>query len=183
MKDTSFLKEVEKESGERVSACYQCYKCTNGCPVLSDMDVLPHRVIRYVLLGEKEKVLRSKTIWKCLGCYTCSVRCPNDIHIGHVFDTLRKVAVREGEVRNPDEWKFDKLFLETVRKHGRIYELEAIMRFKMGKMDVKASMADAKMGLDMVRKGRINIIPHNVKDKKGIKEIFRRVEAAGHEKA
>ncbi len=177
MNDTSFLKEVEKESGERISACYQCYRCTNSCPVLSDMDILPHRVIRYVMLGEKEKALTSKTIWSCLQCYTCSVRCPNDIHVGHVFDTLRKVAVRENKAQNKDVWKFDELFLDSVRKHGRLYELEAVMRYKMGKMEVKGSMDDAKMGLDMVMKGRINILPHNIKDKKGFKEIFKRIEA------
>ena len=114
MNDMSFLKEIEKESGERISACYQCYRCTNSCPVLSDMDILPHRVIRYVVLGDKEKVLASKTIWSCLQCYTCSVRCPNDIHVGHVFDTLRKVAIREKKAGSPDVWKFDELFLDSV---------------------------------------------------------------------
>ena len=182
MNDLSFLKEVEQESGERISACYQCYRCTNSCPVLSDMDVLPHRVIRYVMLGEKERVLGSKTIWSCLQCYTCSVRCPNDIHIGHVFDTLRKTSVREQKAQNKDVWKFDELFLDSVRRHGRLYELEAIMRYKLGKMEMKGSMGDAKMGLDMVRKGRINMLPHNIKDKKGLKEIFERV-AAGHKGA
>jgi heterodisulfide reductase subunit C len=141
------------------------------------MDILPHRVIRYVLLGEKERALRSKTIWSCLQCYTCSVRCPNDIHVGHVFDTLRKTAVREQKAQNNDVWKFDELFLDSVRKHGRLYELEAIMRYKMGKMEVKGAMGDARMGIDMVRKGRINMLPHNIKDKTGLKKIFERVAA------
>ena len=178
MNDMSFLKEVEKESGERVSACYQCYRCTNSCPVLSDMDILPHRVIRYVLLGDKEKVLTSKTIWSCLQCYTCSVRCPNDIHVGHVFDTLRKAAVREHKAQNLNVWRFDQLFLDSVRRHGRLYELEAIMRYKMGKMEMKGAIADGKMGFDMVTKGRMNLMPHNIRDKKGIKEIFERVAAS-----
>src|SRR5271157_3397536 len=132
MDDLSFLKAVEKESGEKISSCYQCYRCTTGCPVVSDMDIMPHRTIRYVMLGDREKVLSSKTIWSCLQCYTCSVRCPNDIHIGHVFDTARKIAVREKKVC-PDVWVFDTLFLDSVRKHGRLYEMEAIMRYKLKK--------------------------------------------------
>jgi heterodisulfide reductase subunit C2 len=173
MDDLAFLKMVEKESGEKVSACYQCYRCTNSCPVLSDMDILPHRVIRYCMLGEKEKVLRSKTIWSCLQCYTCSVRCPNDIHVGHVFDTLRKIAVREEKVED-DVWKFDELFLDSVRRHGRLYEIESMLPFVLRK---KNFFAYASMGPKTVLKGRIGIFPHNVKDRKGIKQIFDRVEA------
>ena len=171
MNDGSFLKEVEKESGEKVSACYQCYRCTNSCPVLSEMDVLPHRVIRYTMLGEKERVLQSKTIWSCLQCYTCSVRCPNDIHVGHVFDTLRKIAVREQKVED-DLWKFDELFLDSVRRHGRLYELESMLLYKLRKRDF---FSDTKMGLNMILKGRMGIAPHNIKDRKGIKTIFDRV--------
>src|SRR5208283_4767166 len=129
MDDLTFCKEMERESKERISACYQCYRCTTGCPALPEMDILPHRVIRYIMLGEKEKALRSKTIWSCLQCYTCSVRCPNDIHVGHVFDTLRKITVHEKKAQNTDVWKFDELFLDSVRKHGRLYELEAVMRY------------------------------------------------------
>jgi heterodisulfide reductase subunit C len=179
MDDLSFLKAVEKESGEKVSSCYQCYKCTTGCPVVSDMDIMPHRTIRYVMLGEREKVLRSKTIWTCLQCYTCSVRCPNDIHIGHVFDTLRKIAVREGKAQNKDVWVFDELFLDSVRKHGRLYEIEAMMRYMLSKRDL---FSNTRVGMDMMRKGRINILPHNIKDKKGMKEIYERI-AADHAEA
>jgi heterodisulfide reductase subunit C2 len=174
MNDLSFLKEVERESGERVSACYQCYRCTNSCPVLSDMDLLPHRVVRYCMLGEKEKVLRSKTIWSCLQCYTCSVRCPNDIHVGHVFDTLRKIAVRESKVQD-DLWKFDEFFLDSVRRHGRLYELESMLFFKLHKRDF---FSDTAMGAGMILKGRLGLLPHNIRDRKGIKTIFDRVSAA-----
>ncbi len=174
MDDLSFLKAVEKESGEQISSCYQCYRCTNGCPVVSDMDIMPHRAMRYVMLGDKEKVLRSKTIWTCLQCYTCSVRCPNDIHIGHVFDTLRKVAVRERMAKDKDVWMFDELFVDSVRKHGRLYELEAMRRYMLQKRDL---FSNTRVGMDMMKKGRINILPHNIKDKKGMKEIYERIAA------
>ncbi|MHB8111760.1 MAG: 4Fe-4S dicluster domain-containing protein, partial [Syntrophorhabdaceae bacterium] len=131
MNDLSFLKEIENKSGEKVSPCYQCYRCTVGCPVAADMDIYPHRIMRYILLGDREKVLRSKTIWTCLQCVTCSVRCPNDIDIAHVFDTLRKIAVVEHREAEKDTWTFDSFFLDSVRKHGRLHELEAIMKYKL----------------------------------------------------
>lgn len=174
MNDLGFLREIEEKSGEKVSACYQCYRCTNSCPVVEDMDIYPHRVIRYVILGEREKVLRSKTIWSCLQCYTCSVRCPNDIHVGHVFDSLRKVAIKEGMASDRDVWLFDELFVESVKHHGRLHEMEAIMRYKAAKRNF---FEDMRMGMNMLLKGRMGLLPHNIKDRKGIKEIFRKIEA------
>lgn len=173
MNDLSFLEEMEKLSQEKISTCYQCYKCTVGCPVVTEMDVYPHRIIRQIILGEREKVLTSKTIWTCLQCTTCSVRCPNDIHIAHVFDTLRKVAVKEGKAAERDTWLFDELFLDSVRKHGRLHEVEAILRYKLEK---KNFFEDTKMGLGMFLKGRMGILPHNIKNRKQVKEIFGKTE-------
>jgi heterodisulfide reductase subunit C len=170
MDDAKFLKEVERESKEQISTCYQCYRCTNGCPAVPEMDILPHRIIRYIMLGEKDKVLSSKTIWSCLQCYTCSVRCPNDIHVGHVFDTARKIAIREGKGAS-DVWTFDELFLDSVRKHGRLYELGSVMSYKLKKKDF---FSDTKMGMDMMKKGRMGLFPHNIKDRSGLKKALER---------
>lgn len=178
MNDLSFLNEIENKSGEKVSACYQCYKCTNGCPVAADMDIYPHRIIRHVILGNREKVLRSKSIWTCLQCVTCSVRCPNDIDIAHVFDTLRKIAVKEYKEAEKDTWKFDQYFLDSVQKHGRLYEIETMLRYKM---DKKNLFEDTKMGMSMFLKGRMGILPHNIKDRKALKEMFERIKAQDRE--
>jgi heterodisulfide reductase subunit C len=139
------------------------------------MDILPHRVIRYIMLGEKDKVLSSKTIWSCLQCYTCSVRCPNDIHVGHVFDTARKIAIRERKGAS-DVWTFDELFLDSVKKHGRLYELGSVMSYKLKKMDF---FSDTRMGMDMMKKGRMGLFPHNIKDRSGLKKALERVARKG----
>ena len=78
-----------------VSSCYQCRKCSGGCPLTFAMDLLPDRVIRLALLGQEDLVLNSRTIWVCSSCYTCSTRCPNDIDIAKVMDWLRQTALRE----------------------------------------------------------------------------------------
>jgi heterodisulfide reductase subunit C len=174
----SFLNEIESKSGENISACYQCYRCTNGCPVAADMDIYPHRIIRHIILGSREKVLSSGAIWTCLQCTTCSVRCPNDIDIAHVFDTLRKIAVAEHREAEKDTWNFYTFFLDSVKKHGRLYELEAIMRYKLSKKDF---FSDTKMGLDMFSKGRMGMLPHNIKDRKALKETFAKIETERRE--
>ncbi|HEY3277803.1 MAG TPA: 4Fe-4S dicluster domain-containing protein [Syntrophorhabdaceae bacterium] len=179
MKDLSFLNEMENASGQKISGCYQCYRCTVGCPVVKEMDIYPHRVIRYIILGERERVLASKTVWTCLQCVTCSVRCPNDIDIAHVFDTIRKIAMKERTGAEEDTWKFDRLFLESVRKHGRLHEIEAVIKYKV---DKKNFFEDTKMGVGMMVRGRLGILPHNIKDRNGFKEIFARIEAEKKER-
>src|SRR4030066_2263216 len=97
----SFLSEVLQASGENLQACYQCQKCSAGCPVAYAMDILPNQVLRHIQYDHREKVLGSKTIWICASCYACSVRCPNNIDIAKIMDTLREIAIRSGI--NPGE--------------------------------------------------------------------------------
>jgi len=173
MDNLDFLHEVEKATGEKVSTCYQCCKCTTGCPVVADMDIYPHRIIRYIILGNRDRVLGSKTIWTCLQCVTCSVRCPNDIDVARVFDALRKTSVQEGKAVEKGTWRFDEIFLESVQRHGRLHEIETILQYKLDKKDL---FSDTKMGMGMLMKGRLGLLPHNIKDRKGMKEIFKKIE-------
>ena len=94
-KDPAFQKEVETESGQNISNCYQCGNCTAGCPASPDYDMQPNQIMRGIQLGLKEKVLSSKSIWMCLSCSTCSLRCPNDIDVAGVMETLRHMARRK----------------------------------------------------------------------------------------
>ncbi|MBP6940465.1 MAG: 4Fe-4S dicluster domain-containing protein [Syntrophorhabdaceae bacterium] len=173
MNDLGFLREVEKATGENISACYQCYRCTAGCPVAADMDIYPHRIIRHIILGDRDRALGSKMIWTCLQCTTCSVRCPNDIDVARVFDALRKISAWEGKMAEKDVWRFDEIFLESVQRHGRLNELEAILRYKIGKKDL---FGDTVMGMGMLKKGRMGLLPHNIKDRNGMKGIFKKID-------
>lgn len=176
--DNTFLREMEKESGEQVSACYQCCRCTNGCPAVAEMDLLPHQVIRHIILGGRDKVLQSTTLWACVQCTTCSVRCPNDIHIAHVFETLRKIAVREGKAKDLSFWRFDELFLESVKKHGRLYEFETILRYKGEKGDL---FGETRMGAGMLLRGRMGLMPHNIRGRHHVRRIFERLRGLCNE--
>jgi len=173
MDNLEFLHETEKASGEKISICYQCYKCTNGCPVATEMDIVPHRIIRHIILGNKEKVLTSKGIWTCLQCITCSVRCPNGIDVARIFDTLRKVAIEEKKAADTNSWRFSELFLESVEKHGRLAEMETLLRYKLEK---DGFFADTKAGAGMLLKGRMGILPHNIKGMKQLREMFKKVK-------
>jgi heterodisulfide reductase subunit C len=89
-----FVRKVEKLSGQNLMACYQCGKCSAGCPVVSRMDILPNQIIRFAQLGLKEDLLESEAIWTCASCMTCNVRCPKGINIAEVIEVLRQILLR-----------------------------------------------------------------------------------------
>ena len=104
------LKKVEELSGQKIYACYQCGKCTAGCPMTDDMDILPNQVIRYLQLG-MEEVLGAKTIWICASCFTCGVRCPHGIDISKVMEALRQMTLR----KNEDNVRVEKIDPELLK--------------------------------------------------------------------
>jgi len=101
----SFVVKVEELSGQSLLACYQCGKCSAGCPAISQMDILPNQVIRYAQLGLKDDLLKSKSIWICASCLTCNSRCPKGIKIAEVMEALRQVLLRKKQ----DHVKISKL--------------------------------------------------------------------------
>ena len=88
------VERVEEYSGQDVLACYQCGKCSAGCPMISSLDFLPNQVIRLVQLGRVQEVVNSKTIWMCASCYTCSERCPKGVDLAKVMEALRLLLLR-----------------------------------------------------------------------------------------
>lgn len=174
MSSKSFLSEVMELSGQNLQACYQCQKCSAGCPVAYAMDILPNQILRHIQYEHREKVLGSKTIWICASCYTCSVRCPNDIDIARIMDSLREMALRSGVPPGEKEIPlFHSVFLDTIRSKGRIHELSLILQFKSKTKDF---FKDAALGWKMYRKGKIKLLPSKFGGGKEIQEIFKGFE-------
>ena len=101
---TPDLEYVLEISGENMFACYQCGKCSAGCPSYSAMDIPPHTVIRLLQLGQIEQVLQTKAIWLCASCQTCKVRCPKGVDLARIMEALRQIILRENiSITNPSE--------------------------------------------------------------------------------
>jgi heterodisulfide reductase subunit C len=90
-----FVRKVEELSGQKLLVCYQCGKCSAGCPQVGQMDILPNQVIRLAQLGQKEDLVGSKTIWVCASCMTCNVRCPKGVKIAEVMEAVRQIVLRK----------------------------------------------------------------------------------------
>jgi heterodisulfide reductase subunit C len=169
-KENPFLSEVVQASGEKIQACFQCQKCSAGCPVAYAMDILPNQMLRHIQYGHRDRVLTSKTIWICASCYTCSVRCPNDIDIAKIMDDLRSLALRSGaKPGEKDIPVFHSVFLGSIKSKGRIHELSLILQFKSKTKDF---LKDAGLGWKMFRKGKIKLLPSRFRGGKEIQQIF-----------
>src|SRR3972149_7303680 len=168
--DTSFLEEVKKRSGEDLSLCYQCLKCTAGCPTASYMDIRPNNIIRMIQMGMKKEVLGSSAIWFCVYCQTCGTRCPNEIHIGVLMDALREMAMEEGvHAKEKNIHLFREAFIQSVRRGGRAHEVTMLMEYILRSRDLmKGSLIP---GVKLFFKGKFPLLPSFVKGKGDIKRI------------
>ncbi len=90
----AFIAKIESMSGQDLLACYQCGKCSAGCPMAKYMDILPNQMIRFAQLGLEEALLSSNAIWLCVSCLTCNTRCPKGVKIAEVIEAIRRVRLR-----------------------------------------------------------------------------------------
>ncbi|MCX8021630.1 MAG: 4Fe-4S dicluster domain-containing protein [Syntrophorhabdaceae bacterium] len=171
--DTDFIKEVAKESGENPSLCYQCGNCTAGCPYTHFFDYPVSMVMRLLQTGQKETILTSKAIWLCATCETCTTRCPCNIDVAHIMDTLRIMARREGKVSEKDIRLFYDTFLSSMRQFGRIYEVGLLLSYNLKSGHL---MADADLGPKVLSRGKIHFLPKKIKGAGEVAKIFERFE-------
>ena len=166
-----------------VSACYQCKKCSAGCPLTFAMDFYPDQVIRLALLGQEDTVLGCRTIWVCSSCETCTTRCPNQIDIAGVMDWLKEEALRRGYASpQPAVTRFHQTFLDTVlMSGGRLSEplLLGLYQWRRGgtlrKLQSGALVEDLRMAWELARRRRlVPRLPHRLKGVKEIKDIFKK---------
>jgi heterodisulfide reductase subunit C len=170
---SDFLKKIEETTKQKVFDCYQCGKCSAGCPISFEMDHLPNAIIRMAQFGMEKEVLKSRSIWLCASCETCTTRCPREIDIAALMDGFRILAVQKGiRPRLRTVRLFNKLFLGIVKKYGRIFEGELIGKFNMfsGKF-----FQDVLKAPILLKQGRLKIFPA-ISNRKAIRKIFKGVK-------
>ena len=179
--DPAFRAEVEKLSGQKVSACFQCEKCTNGCPVAFAMDIVPHKLIRSVHLGLKDLILKSDTIWVCASCETCNTRCPNGIGIAHIMDTLRQMSQREGVPASKKNVPvFHKTFLGSTKRWGRVHEGEMAAIYTLRTEGLGGLIKQGKThGITLLLKGKMKLMPDRLRPGSQFKTIVKNAERKG----
>ena len=167
-----FLTQVlATRGGERVLECYQCGTCSGSCPVFAEMEYGPRRIMHLIHLGLEEKVLSSPDIWYCVSCYSCACRCPRSIQIADVMAALRSLAVQKGFTQDR-EAKFSRAFTDTVWQHGRMFEPELLARYYARALDLLGLLRQVPLGLKMLYKGKLPLMPENVENPRAWRKIF-----------
>lgn len=178
--------EVARRSGQNLLACYQCRRCAAGCPVGEESGVTPDRLIRMLLLGDETGALDNLLVWKCLACYTCGTRCPNDIQTARITEVLKQISKKQHrEPLLPKVAAFHGAFVKAAGQAGRFNELVGMGLYEkdaaLGELrrgGLKAAIAElsasARLGREMMRKKRMHLKYESVKNKGEIKALYRK---------
>jgi len=158
----------------KAERCYQCGKCSAGCPVVDQMDIPPSQLLRLLqteIPENDERVLRSHTIWLCLNCEMCIGRCPMEVDIPPMMDYLRSESIRRKMVhpKARNIISFHRSFLDSIRYTGRLFELGLILGYKSKTFNL---LQDAGLAPAMIAKGKLGFIPEQIKKVSDMKRIF-----------
>lgn len=165
---------VQAATGESVFNCYQCGKCTAGCPLAEEMDYAPSQILRLLQLGlpgmDKE-VLGALSIWLCLTCEQCATRCPQEVSLPKITDFLRQEAQRRSTVhpKAKDILAFHKAFLSSLRRGGRLHEVSLIAEYKLRTFHL---FQDVLAAPKLLARGKLKILPHKIPGHAAVKRIF-----------
>jgi len=169
-----FLAFIQSHTGENIASCYQCGKCSAGCPTAYAMDLTPRQVMRGIQLGLKDEILDSSAIWLCVSCQTCSVRCPREIDIAKVIESLRLYSLAEG--RPPAQREiavFHSAFLQQVHLFGRLHEVGLGITYNLLSRHL---FNNIKRLPALLTRGKLKLIPQRTKGLAEVKQIEARLK-------
>jgi heterodisulfide reductase subunit C len=165
---------IVRDTKVNVPRCYQCGKCSAGCPVAEEMDYPPSLILRMLQTGDpelEEKVLGSLSIWLCLTCEMCIARCPMEIDIPVMMDYLRNLSLKQHKV-NPkakDIISFHRSFLTSVEKFGRLFEVGLVAEYKLRSLHL---FQDLIVAPKMLLRGKLGLTPEQIEGRTQVGDIF-----------
>ncbi|MBC9783207.1 4Fe-4S dicluster domain-containing protein [Heliobacterium chlorum] len=168
-----FRDRLKQEYGVDVSLCYQCGKCSAGCPAAFAMEHTVRQILRMVQSGLVQESLSSYSIWACAGCETCSTRCPRQVEPAKFMEALRIEAKKAGLVADKNADLFNDLFLSSVKDTGRLHEVGMIARFNILSGQL---FKDAEHAPGLFTQGKLSILPHKIKNTEAMAKIFANVQ-------
>jgi len=148
---------AQRPGCEHLFSCIQCGTCSGTCPLSIYMDYTPRRIINLVREGFRDDALSSQTIWLCASCYSCAVRCPQQIHITDVMYTLKRDAIKER--RFPKRFPIPVLaneFRRMVSTRGRSSETWLVLKMAL-RSNPMILLNMAGTGWHLLRTGRMSL--------------------------
>jgi heterodisulfide reductase subunit C2 len=171
---------LESLAQTKFADCYQCGKCTAGCPRAASMDKKPNQIVRMAQAGEVDAALASDAIWQCVSCETCTARCPKSVDCAAIMDALRQVSFERGitSKRQAAVMLFQKAFLDSVRRNGRVNEVEMIAQYKLEGFAAMRRLGflfdGAMLAPRLQMRNKLHIFGERVRDRGLVRRIFAR---------
>ena len=170
-------REIRRFTGIEVALCYQCGKCTAGCPMAAELSLGPQAMLRLVQLDCGDRLLADESMWLCLTCETCTARCPKGVDTARVIDGLREIALGVEADGIPTRVRaFHQSFLAQVRSYGRVFELGLVMSYKLRS---GALFDDVSLGPAMLMRGKLKLWPERIAGTDEIERIFAACDEEG----
>jgi heterodisulfide reductase subunit C len=170
----SLAREVAEATGQTAFKCYQCGKCSAGCPMAGQGDILAHQVFRLLQLNDPA-VFRVLQPWLCVSCQTCMTRCPQGLDLSKVMDYLRSEAIRRGTVPASarEIATFNAVFMDRVAAKGRLNEAELGGHYNLRTVNPFNNLTKVP---GLLARGKIRVGGKSVK---GVKEAIDRARRSG----
>ena len=161
---------------DMVRACIQCGTCSASCPNEFAMDHTPRQLWRMVLMGQKAEIFRTQTFAMCSTCYYCTLRCPRGLPLSEAMSALKQIAARENNPRYRQSTLFYKKFIHSVRRRGRVSEMEFMTLYFAALKKPLAPLKFVPLGIKLMGKGKVAISPP-IRATRPLESIFRKIEA------
>ena len=140
---------------DKVRACIQCGTCSASCPNAFAMDLTPRHLWRLLQAGETQAVLKSRTFSLCSSCYSCTLRCPRGLALTDVMSALKQVSARQLPMLDPSGVLFYRNFLESVRRHGRVREMEFMTLYFSAMKNPLLPLQFASLGIRLLSRKKL----------------------------
>jgi len=160
------------EIRKMINSCIQCGTCTGSCPNAFGMDFTPRYLWRLVLTGQKDEIFKSRTFGLCSACYYCTLRCPRGLPLTEAMYALKQIATNEKEEAFRTSRCFYGNFLESVRKHGRVWELEFMSMYFISVKNPLMPLRYTSLGLRLFGKRKLSLRPHAAGRTMSLEKLF-----------
>ncbi len=137
-------------------ACIQCGTCSGSCPNAPAMDASPRHLWRLLLTHNGEEIFRSRTFALCSMCYSCTLRCPRGLPLTDAMSLLKQVAAQENLNIYKRSIRFYQSFMESVRRHGRVREMEFMTLYFMSMKSPVIPLKFTPLGMRLMARGKVS---------------------------
>ncbi len=176
----SFIDEVATTpGGEHVRSCIQCGICSGACPAANEMEYPPRKIIAMIRADMRDEVLSSSSMWHCLSCYLCTVRCPRGVKPTELAHALESLADKKGyRVKGTRTPAMYHSFVDSIRSNGRVHELGMMIKYYL-RTNPMAALKVSMVALSLLLHKRMPLLPKKVKGKEDLSRIIQRFREVG----